>query len=152
MLAVQGTSTEEERQMGSYDKMPDDYDGPAPQHVIWCDSRWSHQSLRHTHPAVELVKLCYAAAADEAKGTEVWPCSWMLEGRGEDGPYTYECMLPARYTDQRGSYECDGGHHHVPAELRAEQNWDYAGDLEEATGMMRDSGLLPVRPDGKAWF
>lgn len=138
--------------MGSFDRMPDDYEGPPPAHVIYCDSKWSHKGLRHTHESAELVKLCYAAAADERAGKEVWPCSWLLEGRYDDGSaFTYECMLPTRFTREDGSYECDGGHDHVPAQTRCEEGWDYAGDVEEATGMMRH-GVRAVQPDGKSWF
>jgi hypothetical protein len=139
--------------MGSFDRMPEDYDGPAPEHVIWCNSRWSHTPERHTHPTVELVKLCCAAAKFEKAGTEVWPCTWLLEGRYDDGSvFTYECGLPTMFTDERGSYECAGGHDHVPAEVRLEEGWDYAGDLEEARGMARH-GVRPVQAaDGKSWF
>lgn len=138
--------------MGSYDRMPEDYDGPAPEHVIQCNSRWSHRAERHSHPTTELVKLCFLAARYEKSGVEVWPCSWLLEGRCDDGSaYTYECGLPAMFTDERGSYECAGGHDHTPADLRQEQGWDYAGDEDEATLLAR-AGVRPVQMDGKAWF
>jgi len=136
--------------MGSYDQLPEDYDGPAPEHAILCNSRWSHKGLRHAHPSVELVRLCYAAAADEAKGMEVWPCSWGMLAYNEDGAYTVECGLPTRYTDQRGSYECAGGHDHVPADLLYERGQAYTDDPLEAEGLARN-GVFPLQPNGQAW-
>lgn len=140
--------------MGSFDRMPEDYEGPPPEHVIACNSKWSHNAERHSHPAVELVKLCYRAAADEKAGVQVWPCSWLLEGRYDDNStFTYECGLPTRYDDtaQDGSYQCDGGHDFVPAQTRSEQGWDYTDDPEEALGLMKH-GVRPVQPNGQAWF
>lgn len=137
--------------MGSYDKMPDDYDGPAPEHAIWCNSRWSHRPERHTHKDVSLVRLCYAAAADEATGIDVWPCSWGMRAYNEDGSYTVECGLPARYTDERGSYACIGGHDHIPAQVMYEQGLAYTDDAPEAVGLAR-SGVTPLQMNGKAWF
>jgi hypothetical protein len=136
--------------MGSYDRMPEGYDGPSPEHVIWCNSRWSCKGLKHAHRTADEVRLCYQAAIDERAGMEVWPCSWLLEGRYDDGSaFTYECMLPTRYTDGRGSYQCDGGHDHVPAQVRYEQGWDYCTE-DEAEGLMR-AGTVPVGMDGKRW-
>jgi hypothetical protein len=138
--------------MGSFDRMPEDYDGPPPEHVIWCNSKWSHKGLRHTHRTVDEVTSCCKAAADERAGTEVWPCSWLLEGRYDDGtPYTYECMLPTRFTGTDGSYQCIGGHDFVPAQTRFEQGWDYTDDPEEALGLMKH-GVRPVQANGQAWF
>lgn len=141
--------------MGSYDRMPEDYDGPAPEHVIKCTSGWSGAfGLRHEHKTVDLVRACYLAAKDQKDGIEVWPCSWLLEGRYDDGSkFHFECGLPTRYDDtaQDGSYECDGGHSHVPAQARFEQGWDYTEDLAEAEGMMRH-GVRPVQMNGQAWF
>jgi len=140
--------------MGSFDRMPEDYDGPPPEHVIVCNSKWSHLPEKHSHPTVDLVKACYQAARDQQGGIEVWPCSWLLEGRYDDGSiFHYACGLPTRYDDTRqdGSYHCDGGHDHVPAEVRYAEGWDYTDDPDEALGMMKH-GVLPVRPDGKAWF
>lgn len=140
--------------MGSYDRMPEGYDGPAPEHVITCNSRWSHRAEKHSHPSAELVKVCYLAAADERKGIEVWPCSWLLEGRYDDNtPFSYPCNLPTRYTPERGEgcYECAGGHDHVPPELRYAEGWDYTDDPEEALGLMKN-GTVPVQMSGQAWF
>ena len=140
--------------MGSFDRMPEDYDGPAPEHVILCNSKWSHEPERHTHPTVERVMLCYAAARDEARGMMVWPCTWLLEGRYDDGSkFTYECRLPTRYDAeaQDGSYACAGGHDFVPPETRYEQGWDYAADEGEAILLGR-AGVRPVQMDGKSWF
>lgn len=137
--------------MGSYDRMPEDYDGPAPEHVIQCNSKWSHRPERHSHPTVLLVQLCYSAAHDEAHGTEVWPCSWLLEGRNEDGAYTYECGLPTRYDGDSGGYGCAGGHYHVPMQVMAEQGMTYTDDPLEAEGLAKH-GVIPLQMDGKAWF
>jgi hypothetical protein len=138
--------------MGSYDQVPEGYDGPPPEHAICCNSKWSHKGLRHTHRTVDEVRGCCKAAADERAGTEVWPCSWLLEGHYDDGTsYTYECMLPTRYTGTDGSYECDGGHSHVPAQVRFEQGWDYAEDGHEAQRLAR-AGVRPVGMDGKSWL
>lgn len=138
--------------MGSYDRMPKDYDGPAPQHMIWCDSKWSFKGLKHVHRTVAEVKACFEAARTEKLGTEVWPCSWLLEGRYDDSSaYTYECGLPTVYTDRRGSYRCIGGHDHVPAEVRYEQGWDYAADAGEAA-LLAKAGTRPVAMDGREWW
>jgi hypothetical protein len=107
--------------MGSYDRVPEGYDGPPPEHVIACNSKLYGQE-RHTHPTVELVKLCYAAARDEKAGRAVWPCSWLMQGRYDDGStFTYECGLPTRFCDilQDSFYQCDGGHGYVPAQAAA---------------------------------
>jgi hypothetical protein len=136
--------------MGSYDRLPEDYDGPAPEHVIICNSKWNGQD-KHSHPARELVRLCFAAARDEKAGIEVWSCSWLMEGRYDDGSvFTYECGLPTRYDDtaQDGSYACDGGHDFVPAQARMAQGWDYAADEEEAILLAR-AGVRPVQMNGK---
>lgn len=133
--------------MGSFDQMPEDYDGPPPQHAIQCNSKWSARSDRHEHASVEEVRVCFEAAIDEAKGMQVGPCSWLLEGRYDDGSkFSYPCEAPTRYTDERGSYECTARHSHVPADVRQEQGWDYA-DEDEAAGLMRN-GVRPVRMDG----
>ena len=76
-----------------------------------------------------------------------------LRPEHEDGPVTFECRLPTRFTPERGegSYACIGGHDHVPAEIRYDEGWDYTDDPAEAAGMM-GHGVYPVQPDGKSWF
>jgi hypothetical protein len=139
--------------MGSFDPQPEDWNLYAdcswrPQHVIFCNSRWSHRPERHEHPTVEEVRGCFAAARDEKLGIEVWPCGWLLEGRYDDGTsYSYPCEAPTRMTDDRGSYECAAGHSHVPAEVRAEQGWDYAADDGEAY-LLRKWGTEAVAMNG----
>lgn len=152
-------SPRSEPEVGSYDYLPDDYDGPAPQHVIWCNSKWSHRLERHEHygdnrrELVEEVRGCSEAARDEKAGAEVWPCSWYLLGRYDDGStFEYPCGLPTRYAPDRGrgSYECLAGHDHVPADVRDAQGWDYAGDEGEARLLAR-AGTVPVQMDGSPW-
>lgn len=137
--------------MGSYDRVPEDYDGPAPEHVIWCNSKWSYFPERHTHPTVELVRICATAARFEKAGAKVWPCSWDMEAMGEDGPYAVRCNLPTMFTDDRGSYECVGGHDHVPAEVRFEQGWDYAEDAGAAE-LLAKYGTEPRDMQGRPFL
>jgi hypothetical protein len=139
--------------MGSYDLVPEDYDGPPFPHEIVCNSRWVGQE-RHTHERVEQVRVCFEAAHDEARGIEVWPCSWLLEGRYDDGSiFTFECGQPTRFTPERGdgAYECLAGHDHVPAWVRDAQGWDYAEDPDEAK-QLAQAGTRPVQLDGKPWM
>lgn len=141
--------------MGSFDRQPADWDqyadaAWAPEHVIFCNSRWSHLPERHSHRTVAGVRGCFAAARDERAGAEVWPCSWLLEGRYDDGSaYAFECGLPTRLTPERGegSYACDGDHDHVPAWVREAQGWDYAEDAEEALRLRRH-GVQAVAMNG----
>ncbi len=138
--------------MGSWD-----FDDLGDDGVIWhphriiCRSGWSGQPGRHDHRDVATARACWQAARDEKAGIQVWPCTWLLEGRYDDGSaFTYECGLPSRFTPQHGegSYACDGGHDHVPAEVREAQGWDYAADEDEAALLAR-AGVRPVQMDGK---
>lgn len=137
--------------MGSFDRQPKDWNSYAdaswaPEHVIFCNSSLYGRD-RHQHQTTAEVQECYQAAQDLAKGIDVWPCSWLVEGAYDDGTkYTDDCNAPTRYTDDRGSYECTAGHSHVPADICQEQGWDYA-DEDEAAGLMRN-GVRPVRMDG----
>jgi hypothetical protein len=139
--------------MGDYDRQPEDWDryadAPwAPEHVIFCNSKWSGKPDRHQHATVAEVVECYSAARNERSGIPVWPCGWLMEARYDDGSkYQVACEAPTWYTDDRGSYECTVGHSHVPVEVRTEQGWDYAGDEGEACLLAR-AGVLPVRMDG----
>lgn len=138
--------------MGSFDRQPTDWNlyadaNWAPEHVIFCNSGLYGRN-RHQHQTTAEVRECFQAAQDLAKGIDVWPCSWLVEGTHDDGTkYVYDCNSPTRYTDDRGSYKCTVGHDHVPAEVRAEQGWDYAGDEGEAILLAR-AGVLPVQMDG----
>jgi hypothetical protein len=135
--------------MGSFDRTPEGYDGPAFPHVINCNSKWNGAD-RHQHENVAEVRECFQAAADEKRGIRVWPCSWLLEGRYDDGSvFTYECRAPTRYTDERDSYACTRGHDHTPAEVRVEQGWDYAEDAQEAAQLAR-AGVRPVPMSAEA--
>lgn len=117
--------------------------------MIICNSRWSGKE-RHAHTTVGEVRLCFEAARDEAKGIPVWECGWLLEGRYDDGStYAYPCELPARYTDDRGSYACAGGHDFVPTQVRMEQGWDYAADEDEAC-LLRRYGTDAVAMNGSS--
>jgi len=128
--------------MGNWN-IPADYDGPAIPHRIRCRSGWEGCTGQH-ESAIE-VKSCFQAKADGA-----WPCSWLMEGRYDDGSlFTFACDAPTRCTDDEGSYECDRGHSHVPAEVRNRQGWDYAEDHEEALQMVK-AGVRPVAMDGTA--
>jgi hypothetical protein len=129
--------------MGSFDRVPEGYDGPAPAHAINCNSKWGGIE-RHQHESVAQVRECFQAAADEKDGMDVWPCSWLLEGRYDDGSvFYYECGAPTRYTGNRGSYECTRKHDHTPVEVRDEQGWDYAEDAQEAA-QLAHAGVRPV--------
>jgi hypothetical protein len=140
--------------MGSFDRRPADWDDYAdeawaPAHVIFCNSKWMGRE-RHDHQDVAQVRSCYQAAQDVARGTEVWPCTWLLEGRYDDGSrFTFECGSPSRLTPEHGegSYACESGHDHVPAEVRLEQGWDYAEDAEEAMRLRRN-GVQAVAMNG----
>jgi hypothetical protein len=140
---MQGNNGIRESAMGNWN-IPDDYDGPPVPHRIRCRSGWEGCTGQHATAAE--VKSCFQARADGA-----WPCSWLLEGRYDDGSrHTYACGAPTRYTDERGSYECDRGHDHVPADVRYEQGWEYAEDADEAKRLVR-AGVRPVQLDGDAW-
>jgi hypothetical protein len=121
-------------------------------HQIVCNSKWGMQP-KHTHPSAELVRACYEAKRDVQAGIAVWPCSWLAqEGFTEDGvPVIVECGLPTRFTDDKGSYACIGGHDHVPAEVRFEQGWDYAEDDDEARRLAQ-AGTRPVQVNGDSWI
>ena len=119
--------------------------------MIFCNSKWGGQA-RHDHQAVEEVRECYQAARDEAAGTPVWQCGWLLEGRYDDGSrYTFPCEAPARFTPERaeGSYACTRGHDHIPAEVRYAEGWDYAADEDEAE-LLRRHGTQAVAMNGGA--
>lgn len=140
--------------MGSFDRQPDDWNDFAdvawmPPHVIFCRSNWMGRE-RHEHRTVAEVRSCCEAARDAAAGIEVWPCTWLLEGRYDDGSkFAYECGAPSRLTPERGegSYACEAGHDHVPAQVRWEQCWDYAEDADEAARLSRN-GTRPVAMNG----
>jgi hypothetical protein len=134
--------------MGSWDFTGDEgYDGPALPHAILCNSKWAGKE-RHDHVTLAEVRACYRAARDEAAGVQVWPCSWLLEGRYDDmSIYTFECGAPARYTDGRGSYECEAGHDHIALEVQAERGIAYTDDADEARGLMK-AGVLPLTMAG----
>lgn len=139
--------------MGSFDKQPADWDryadaAWAPEHVIHCNSKWSGRAERHDHRDVATVRACFQAARDEAAGMLVWPCTWLLEGRYDDGStYTFECGAPTREVNSLGCYACDHGHDYVPAEVRAAQGWDYAADEGEAA-LLRQHGVQAVAMNG----
>lgn len=141
--------------MGSYDQPPRDWYEYAdaawtPAHVIFCTSKWMGQD-RHEHGTVAEVRECAQAARDEAAGIPVWKCSWLLEGRYDDGSrYSYPCEAPTRYTDERGSYACLAGHDHIALEVQAEQGIAYTDDAEEAAGL-RKAGLQPLTMAGAAF-
>lgn len=134
--------------MGSWDFTGDpDYDGPALPHEIRCNSQWAGRK-RHTHRTVADVQRCFQAALAEAAGIQVWPCSWLLEDRYDDGSrYTYECGAPTRYTDKYGSYACDAGHGHLALELQARLGVEYTDDPEEAQALAR-AGRVPLTMAG----
>lgn len=142
--------------MGSYDKQPEDWNdftdaAWTPQHVIFCNSKWMGRE-RHSHEVVTQVRSCYQAARDMTQGIRAWPCTWLLEGRYDDGSkFTFECDAPTRFTPERGegSYACESGHDHVPAQVRWEQGWDYAEDAEEASRLRRN-GVQAVAMNGGA--
>lgn len=140
--------------MGSFDPQPEDWNDVAdsawrPRHVIFCHSKWSHTPDRHEHQSAEAVRACFAAARDEKAGIDVWPCGWLLEGRYDDGSlYSYPCEAPTRLIGTDGSYECECGHSHVPAQVRFEQGWDYAADAEEAHYLRTKVGIDAVAMDG----
>lgn len=139
--------------MGSYDKQPEDWNDFAdmawmPPHVIKCNSGWSHRDARHDHQAVWEVRACFEAAHAEKAGKPVWPCTWLIEGRYDDGSrFTYECGEPTTLNGEEGEYECAAGHSHVPAWVRADQGWDYAEDDEEAK-RLRSVGIDAVSMRG----
>lgn len=137
--------------MGSWDFTGDeDYDGPALRHAIRCNSKWAGLE-RHDHVTLAEVQSCFRAAHEEARGIEVWPCSWLLEGRYDDSSrYTYPCEAPTRYTDERGSYACEAGHDHIALEVQAEQGIAYTDDAEEAAGLMK-AGVRPLTMAGAAF-
>jgi hypothetical protein len=155
-IVVPARDRRQEDRMGSFDRQPEgwnDYADAAwaPEHVIFCNSKWSARPGRHEHATVAQVAECYAAARDERKGILVGACSWLLEGRYDDGSkYSYPCGAPTRLTDERGSYACTVGHDFVPTEIRMEQGWDYAADEGEAYLLSR-AGVLPVAMDGSAF-
>lgn len=145
--------------MGSYDKMPKGWEESTdepwlPQHAIGCRSKWSGADRTregsnglHWHETTDVVRSCQQAGADEARGIEVWPCGWLLEGRYDDGSvFTYPCPMPMRVTGP-GRVECDGGHEHVDAQQRYNEGWDYA-DEDEADGLVR-AGTRPVDMQGR---
>jgi hypothetical protein len=120
----------------------DDYN---PAHRIVCTSGWAACTGSHETPAG--VKDCYRKAA--VKGA--WPCSWLLEGHYDDwSVYTYECGALSRYTDDRGSYECEAGHNHIPADLMAERGIAYASDDGERD-QLRRAGVQPLHMNGSIY-
>jgi hypothetical protein len=137
--------------MGSWDFISDpDYDGLPLPHAIRCNSKFAGQE-RHEHRTIAEVRSCSRAARDEANGIQVWQCSWLLLGRYDDGStYSYPCEAPARYTDGRGSYECEAGHDHIALEVQAEQGIAYASDRDEALSLMR-AGVQPLAMTGGAF-
>ena len=137
--------------MGSWDFIRDeDYDGPAPRHAIQCNSKFAGQE-RHTHENLLEVQACFRAAHDAARGVGVWQCSWLLLGRYDDGStYSYPCEAPTRYTDSRGSYECEAGHDHIALEVQWEQGIAYTDDPAEAAGLAK-AGLRPLAMNGAAF-
>jgi hypothetical protein len=137
--------------MGSYDFAGDeDYDGPAPRHAIRCNSKFAGQE-RHDHENLLKVQACFRAAQDEAKGIAVWQCSWLLEGRYDDWSiFTYPCEAPTRYTDARGSYECEAGHDHIALEVQYEMGIAYTDDPQEAAGLIK-AGVRPLTMAGASF-
>jgi hypothetical protein len=125
--------------------LADDYDGPAPLHHIVCRSGW--EGCNGGHNVAADVKACFEAKRDGA-----WPCTWLIEGRYDDGSkFTRNCGAPTRYTDEaRGIYECSAGHDHVPAQVRAAEGWDYAEDGDEAK-RLTFHGTEPRTMAGQAW-
>jgi hypothetical protein len=113
-----------------------------------CGSQWT--GCRGGHPAIAELKTCFARGYRQAAGEHVWPCTWLVEGRYDDGSaYAYECGALAREIE--GGYQCEAGHQHFDMEYMARHGMAYASDEEEAAALAR-RGVFPLLPDGKAAF
>jgi hypothetical protein len=140
--------------MGSYE-LPEDYDGPAPLRSLWCSAKWEGRPERHQHfgdnPKVLIaeIRACAEARLLEGYGIQVGPCGDLLEGRNEDGAYTYPCAAPMWNTAE-GTWSCAYGHSHVDAQTRHGQGWDYA-DEDEADVLMR-YGVRPMAMNGSRFL
>jgi hypothetical protein len=99
------------------------------------------------HATAYEVFCCYVTAG---KIEGVFPCSWLMEVPGEDGPYHVECGAPSRmYSDGTG-YSCALGHSHTDAQARQAQGWDYAADAGEAEQLAR-AFVEPRTMTGQVW-
>jgi len=106
-------------------------------HRIRCDSRLDGLAP-HDHSALDEVRACHDARRDQLAGIEFWPCTWLIAVRGEDGFMTdRECRLPARFTDEEGSYACLGGHDHIALERQFREGIEYASDEHELDRLTR---------------
>ena len=97
------------------------------------------------HSYVAQVRHCYGLP-----DLTVWPCSWLMEGRDEDGVTYYDCGARTRFRADGTGYDCDLGHEHTYAEAREAQGWDYAEDAEEAKRLAR-VGVAAREMDGHVW-
>jgi hypothetical protein len=136
--------------MTEYNGSDDDFDGFPASHRIVCRSGWATCNGRHQTPAE--VRACYEAVNTPG----AWPCTWLMEGRYDDGSiYTYECGAATTYTEnekgvQDGRYECARGHNYIPMEVMAAEGLAYASDDDERDRLMR-LGVQPLQMDGSVY-
>lgn len=129
--------------MGSYITSADydaDWDGPAA-HRIYCPSGWA--TCHGSHEKVADVKDCFRKArVVRSDPDRYFACDWLVQGLGEDGPYTFPCGALARSRDD-GGFDCEAGHEHTPAQVLAERGQAYAEDEDEARRLIK-AGVAPL--------
>ena len=112
-----------------------------------CTSKWTGCNGGHT--SIAELKTCFSWGYREAGGEKVWPCSWLLEGRYDDGSaYTYECG--ALSYEIEGGYTCERGHEHRDMQWMHEHGMAYASDTLEAAALTR-RGVQCLMPDGSPY-
>lgn len=119
-------------------------------HRIRCSSGW--EPCHGWHETVVEVRACCAAANTPG----AWPCSWLMEGRYDDGSaYSYPCNAATTYGVnergvQDGRYECTRGHSHLPMEVMAAQGMAYASDDGERDRLL-SVGVQPYEMSGAVY-
>lgn len=113
-----------------------------------CGSKWS--GCRGGHGTIAELKACFAwGYRQAAEGDKVWPCTWLVEGRYDDGSiYTYECGALS-YATEHG-YECEAGHDHIDMQWMAENHLAYASDEDEAKALVK-AGVQPLTMAGQVF-
>lgn len=137
-----------------HDGDEDDFDGGAPASPsVRCHSGWA--PCHGWHWTLGEVKACFArvhqaAAINAMRPGAAGPCGDLIAEHSEDGIITVPCQALRIERENGAGSDCDAGHEYTTAQARRDQQWDYAGDDEEARQLAR-AGAEPRATGGVAY-
>ncbi|HET9144081.1 hypothetical protein [Actinophytocola sp.] len=119
--------------------------------AITCGNRARHNGTTGTHATVDNVRRCYLDPDAEICNWLIEiPAHWVEEIEDIVDAQIVECgALAWELPDGRG-WTCEAGHEHIHAEVRDQEGWDYAEDLDEANRLAK-VGVASVQMDGRPW-